>query len=82
MSGTSHLIPANLAEHRLLKVSRSASKPPWANPKRGTGLGMVAKDLPPIIVGDGVVVGDHPSGLAVLPHIPNIDDGLNSVVVS
>ncbi len=46
-----------------------------------TGLGMVAKDVSPKIVGDGVVARPQSRRLAILPHIADIDHRLNRVLI-
>ena len=77
--GASHVMSRNTVFSRCRGRLQSPRGPSDArHPSRDGGS---KKPLSPIIVGDGVVARNHPGGLAVLPQILNIDDGLNFVVV-
>ena len=46
-----------------------------------TRLGVMAKHLAAIIVGDRGLAGEQPSRLPILPHLANLDDRFNSIIV-
>ncbi len=43
--------------------------------------GMVAKDFSATMVGDGEVAGERAHRLTILPHIPDVDDRYDEVIV-
>ena len=44
-------------------------------------VGMVAKDLPAIMVGDGVMPREQSDRFPILAQIPDVDHGFNAVVI-
>ena len=88
-------MPAHVAGHRFFRVSRSASNPPlairWAAPVSGRW----HKTIPahggetiwislngmPRGVGHGGVTRKQSGGLAILAPIPDIDDGLDAIII-